>query len=183
MPGWSLRWSTLEAGELYREDLVGLDLATGAERWQLGGGWRAGRTKFSDERSGDWTQGWAVGLLVRPVERLALGAAWEDRSGIDAPTARLAAPWIYRFGATVAPADSLWATHVGAEGLQEGPLGWSIGQEARWRILVFRAGLRVDPWVLSFGAGVRYGNLVVDWSRQGDPRTGWQHLWTISVAW
>lgn len=180
-PGWSARWSNFEAGDLYREDLLGLDMATGKDSWQVGAGWRGGRTAFGNAGA-DWTQGWALGVLVRPAAPIALAGAWEDRSGIHTEDPRLAQPWVLRLGAAVEPSDSLWASHLGLEKKQGAPLGWSIGQELRWKILVLRGGMRLEPWVLSIGAGIRWRSLVLDWTQEGDSHLGWQQHWTISVV-
>lgn len=182
LPGWTLRWSNLQAGEAYREDLLGLDLALGRGIWQVGGGLRGGRTEFEGSPS-DWTEGWTAGLLVRPFEQVTFAVVGEDLSGIHVPDPRLAQPLTFRLGASIVPSDSAWSSSLGWEGKQGRDLSFSLGQEVRWRVLVLRAGMRVDPWVLSFGAGIRCWNLLLDWTQEGDSRLGWQQHWTISVVW
>lgn len=181
LPGWTLRWSNLQAGEDYREDLLGLDVAMGRGIWQVGGGLRGGRTEFEGSPA-DWTEGWTMGLLVRPFERMTLAAVGEDLSGLHSADPRLAQPWTFRLGAAIVPADSAWASSLGWEGKQGKDASFSLGQELRWRVLVLRAGMRVDPWVLSFGAGIRWCDMALDWTQEGDSRLGWQHHWTISVV-
>lgn len=181
IPGWSLRWSNLEAGSLYREDRLDFDLATGNDRWQVGAGWRGGRADFGTARP-DWIQGWAAGLLFRPLNLVTLGAAWEDLSGLRVPDPRLAQPWTARAGVAAVGSDSLWASQIGIEWKQDRSASWSFGQQLQWQIVVLRAGMRLEPWVLSFGAGIHWRNLVLDCAQQGDPRLGWQQHWTISVV-
>ncbi len=181
IPGWTARWADLEAGDLYREDQLELDVATGGAWWQGGAGWRSGRTAFTGQSS-DWTQGWAAGALARPVDGICLGASWEDRAALHASDPRLAQPWIFRVGVAAEARDSAWASHLSMERRQETAISWSLGQEIRWKILALRAGLRLDPWVVSFGAGIRWKGILLDWAQEGDAKLGWQQHWTISVA-
>ena len=179
-PGWTARWADLEAGDLYREDQLELDVAAGGERWQGGAGWRSGRTAFAGQAN-DWTQGWTAGALARPLDGICLGGSWEDRAGFHASDPRLAQPWILRLGIAAEAGDSTWASQASMERRQGTAVSWSLGQEIRWKILALRAGLRLDPWVLSFGAGIRWRGIQLDWAQEGDAKLGWQQHWTISV--
>ncbi len=179
-PAWRLRWKQLQAGELYREDLLSLDVGTGNQNWLMGGGWRAGRSIFSEGKS-TWIQGYALGAEIRFPAFLSMGAAFEDLAGLESPDPRFAQPWFMRWGLAASPVDSLWASAISLEKRQNQLLCWKFGQEVRWKILRFRAGVRMQPWVLSYGAGVRWEGLGIDWAQEGDSRLGWQQHWTISV--
>lgn len=180
-PGWMARWKGLAAADLYREDVLELDLAKGDKNWMMGGGWRSGRAAFSGSAP-EWSHGYALGATLRPHPRVALGASWQDLSGIAVPDDRWAQPWELRCGIAAVAADSSWTSLANFDKRQAEPLGWSFGQELRFGILRLRAGLRLEPWVLSMGAGVRWEGFGFDWAQEGDPRLGWQQHWTISVA-
>lgn len=180
LPGWQVRWKALRAGELYREDQVGIDLASGGARWSVGAGWRGGRTEL-EGRSDGWLHGLAAGVVFVPASRISLGAAWEDVSTISVPDSRWARPWTLRCGASAAGSDSDWVSLAGFEVRQDAPVGWSLGQEWRWGVIVLRAGLGFEPWTMALGAGLRWKGVRFDWARQGEPRLGWQQHWTISV--
>ena len=179
-PGWQVRWKALQAGDLYREDQIGIDLAKGFGRWSLGAGWRGGRTELAGI-DGGWSHGLSAGALWCPTRRLSVGAAWEDVSALGVPDSRAARPWTLRAGASASGDDSGWMSMAGFEMLQDEPIRWSLGQELRLGILRLRGGVSFEPWILAFGAGVRWNGIGLDWARQGDPRLGWQQHWTISV--
>lgn len=181
LPGWMARWKGLRAGDIYREDVLELDFAKGDKNWILGGGWRSGRASF-EGLAPDWSHGFALGASLRPHPRLVVGASWQDLSGIAVPEDRWAQPWELRFGLAAVATDSAWTSIANLRKRQSEPVGWSFGQELRLGILRLRAGLGLEPWILSMGVGLRWEGLGLDWAQEGDPRLGWQQHWTISVA-
>lgn len=180
VPGWQARWKLLRAGNLYREDQIALDLAHAVGNWQVGAGWRGGRSELEGEVP-DWIHGLALGATFAPNRLVAVGIAWEDLSALAISDSRLARPWTLRSGVAAVPFDSAWVSRVGMEYRQREPVRWSFGQEMRWGVLALRAGFGVQPWVLAFGAGVRWNGIGIDWAQEGDPRLGWQQHWSISV--
>jgi len=180
IPGFVLRWKHLGAGDLYREDRWDLDAGMGDGFWQAGAGWRAGSARFADGAN-EWIHGGAAGLLVRPHPRLAMGLSWEDPSLFQATDRRMVQPWLARSSLEASPADSSWVSAVSLEKRQDKGFSWAFGQELRWQVLRLRGGVRLDPWTLALGVGVRWQGVGLDWAQEGDPRIGWQQHWTISV--
>lgn len=180
VPGFALRWKNLRAGNLYSEDRWDLDVGTGDGNWQAGAGWRWGRVGFADGGS-DWIQGCALGAVAKPHPLLAAGLSWEDASVFGTSDARMVQPWLARAGLAAQARDSSWTSSVSLEKRQDKALTWAMGQELRWQVLRLRAGVRLEPWTLAIGAGVRWQGIGLDWAQEGDPRLGWQQHWTISV--
>jgi len=180
VPGFAFRWKNLRAGKLYTEDRWDLDVATGDGNWQAGAGMRWGRAEFADGGS-DWIQGCALGAVAKPHPLLAAGLSWEDASVFGTSDARMVQPWLARAGLVAQARDSSWTSSVSLEKRQDKSLSWAMGQELRWQVLRLRAGLRLEPWTLAIGAGVRWQGVGLDWAQEGDPRLGWQQHWTVSV--
>lgn len=180
VPGWQARWKALRAGSVYREDQIAIDLGKGDGKWQVGAGWRGGRSELEGAPP-DWIHGLAFGATFAPNRLVVVGVAWEDLTALAASDFRLARPWTLRSGVAAVPFDSAWISRVGWEYRQREPVRWSFGQEMRLGVLALRGGFGLQPWVVAFGAGVRWSGVGIDWAQEGDPRLGWQQHWSISV--
>lgn len=178
--GWAaaVRWKTLSAGEIYREDALGADLAWKGVRLAVGIGVRAGHVSLEGEDLGS-PLGASAGIRLGMFEGLALAASVEDASLWR--TEGLSQPWVLGLGAAVAGFDSTWAGDAGLE-RREG-FGWSgrLGQELRLEPIRLRAGIRSWPWTISVGLGGGLGGARLDWALEGEPRLGWQQH--LSAAW
>lgn len=176
--GFASRWKTLSAGEIYREDAWGADLAWQSASLALGIGLRAGHVTLEGEDLGA-PLGGAAGIRLGVFDGLALAASIEDASLFR--TEGLPQPWVLGLGASLAGKDSSWTGDLSIERRERN--GWSgkVGQELRLEPFRFRAGLRAEPWTISVGLGGAVRGARLDWALEGEPRLGWQHH--LSSSW
>ena len=176
--GAALRWRSLLAGDVYREDQIAADAAIRIHGVSAGSGIRWGRVEVSGRDLGH-PVGWSAGMACEALRGVELGFAWEDASGID--PAGIRTPWAFRVGGGWRGRDSSWSADMGAE--RDEGLGWSwrAGQEWRWDPIRLRLGFRTDPLVLCLGIGAAWRSVVLDWGAQTESKFGWQNH--AGIAW
>lgn len=178
--GLAARWRYLTAADVYREDLVAVDVAQSMGRWSLGGGWRWSRVEVAGESLG-CPLGWALGGSVDPARGLRLGASWEDPSGFRSEG--LAQPWTFRTGVSAMSSDSSWNAQMGGQYRQRGTWTWDAGQELRFDPIRLRIGLRTAPWIFCAGIGGIWKGMMVDYALEDEPKLGFQHHGSVSWRW
>jgi hypothetical protein len=163
--GWSgAGWGTgawmrqLQAGDVYREDLVEAGGALKAGNWSLGASGEAVQVAFSQGLGSAWSGDLSLGLFGRPLPWLSLGTSARQILSSEVGNSGEGLPRDYLAGLAASTPDGRFVTAVSArmDGRFEERPTWQVGQQVNptpW--LTLAGSVRVEPLRLAVGVATR----------------------------